>query len=230
MSHVRAVACGLGALFVLACSGTAMTGGTGGANASGGNSTGGSGGSGAASSGGAGATSTGGGGGIKCSGANASFPTFDRTCTTANDCVLVSHLTSCCGSTLLMSIASNQKAAFDSAEKICDAQYPACGCASMGINVEDGTLIDDSQRSQVVSMCDSGKCAAHYTGETFACGDLHCTPQQICWITTGGPAGSPTGTMCQFSGGCSTCSCTGGGTGCTCVASSGHLTVTCAAP
>lgn len=167
-----------------------------------------------------------GGGAVRCTGTNPSFPSFDRSCTTSADCVLVQHVTSCCGSTLVMSIASSAKSSFASAEKACDAQYPACGCASQGIDVEDGTLINSSEQNLVASVCDGGRCAAHYTGETFACGDAHCTPDQICWITN--QANSPSRTTCQFSGGCTDCSCATG-TGCSCAVQNGHITVTCTA-
>jgi hypothetical protein len=128
-----------------------------------------------------------------------------------------------------MSIRADEQAAFDAAEAICDRQYPGCGCAALGIDVEDGTLIDFSQIGQVASSCDAGQCAAHYTGDAFACEDVRCTAQQICWITLGGPAGSPASAVCQPSSACTDCTCAGA-TGCQCVADGGHVTMTCAAP
>jgi hypothetical protein len=146
-----------------------------------------------------------------------------------SDCIVVQHVTSCCGSTLMMSIHESEQARFARAESTCDGQYPACGCAAQGIDVEDGTLIDFSQVSSVAAACDAGQCRAHYTGEAFACGDARCITGQICWITTGGPAGSPSSSSCQFSGGCTDCTCAGA-TGCQCTAQNGQITVTCAAP
>src|SRR4030095_16730905 len=118
---------------------------------------------------------------------------------------------------------------FDAAEAICDSQYPACGCASQGVDVEDGTFLDWSQQDQVVSSCDSGSCVAHYTGETFACGDRLCTTEQVCYITMGGPAGSGSSDSCSVSRGCTDCSCIVS-IGCTGGVAGGHVTVTCAAP
>jgi hypothetical protein len=46
---------------------------------------------------------------------------------------------------------------------------------------------------------------------------------------SGGPAGSPTSASCQFSGGCSDCSCVGASY-CTCTVQNGQVTVSCAAP
>ena len=123
----------------------------------------------------------------------------------------------------------NAQAAFDAAESVCDSQYPACGCAAMGLDVEDGTLIEWSQHDAVLSSCDQGSCIAHYSGETFACADKRCTTEQICWITMGGPSGSGSSAMCNFAGGCSDCSCVGS-VGCACSVDGGHVTVTCAAP
>jgi hypothetical protein len=198
-------------------------GGSGGSIGGSGGSIGGSGGSIGGSGGSAG---SGGSGGVQCP---STFPEFEDTCATADDCVLVDHTTSCCGSVLRMSINRDAQSAFDAAEAICSSQYPACGCAAMGLDVEDGTLIDWSQHDAVISSCDAGSCVAHYTGETFACGDKRCTTEQICWITMGGPSGSGSSAMCNFSGGCTDCSCVGS-IGCTCVADGGHVTVTCAAP
>jgi hypothetical protein len=202
-----------------------LTGGNGGSAAGGiGGSLGGSGGSLGGSGGSLGGS--GGSGGVQCP---SSFPEFDNTCATADDCVLVDHTTSCCGSVLRMSINRSAQSAFDAAEAVCNSQYPACGCAAMGLDVEDGTLIDWSQHDAVVSSCDAGSCVAHYTGVTFACADKRCTAEQICWITMGGPSGSGSSAMCNFSGGCSDCSCVGS-VGCACSVDGGHVTVTCAAP
>ena len=223
-------------VLLAACSSTGTggggTGGMSGVSGTGGLSGGGSGGftggNGGSAAGGSGGSmgGSGGSGGVQCP---SSFPEFDETCATAADCVLVDHMTSCCGSVLRMSIRRDAQAAFDAAEAVCESQYPGCGCAAMGLDVEDGTLIDWSQHDAVVSSCDQGSCVAHYSGETFACADKRCTTEQICWITMGGPAGSGSSAMCNFSGGCTDCGCVGS-VGCACIVDGGHVTVTCAAP
>lgn len=168
-----------------------------------------------------------GGAAISCVGSPRYFPEFDRSCNTATDCTLVTHTTSCCGSRLAMAIANSATAAFSSAEAICDAQYPACGCASFGVQVEDGTQVGDSWQTDVKASCDSGSCKAHYAGATFSCGAKTCTDKQYCSMSSGGPAGTMPSANCEQTT-CTDCSClTFDSPACTCSASNGHLIVSC---
>lgn len=165
---------------------------------------------------------------IECTGAMPYFPEFDRTCTTDDDCVTVAHQTSCCGSELLMGIRSIEQAAFEAAEATCDQQYPPCGCAAQGVDIEDGTQVPFSSRDQVHASCDAGSCRAHYSGTSFSCGTRRCTEQQYCVQSSGGPVGTPTSYTCNPSA-CTDCSCITM-SGCTCSQTDGHLTVTCEYP
>jgi hypothetical protein len=169
-------------------------------------------------------------GAVRCTGTNPTFPTFDKGCTTDTNCALVRHTTSCCGSQLFMGINHGEVARFQAAESICDAQYPACGCASQGASAEDGTLVPWGSENLIVVSCDNGVCQSHYSGKTFPCGTATCTDQQYCSTFTGGPAGSPTSYNCVYLGGCTSCSCVGAATGCACNDSQGFITVSCAAP
>jgi hypothetical protein len=190
-----------------------------------------SGGSSSAGHGGENAAGDGGGAGehaIECTGSTQYFPEFDRTCTTDDDCVAVAHQTSCCGSELVMGIRASEQAAFDAAEAVCEPQYPACGCAAQGIDVEDGTQIDFTAREQVHASCDTGSCRAHYSGVSFACGTRRCTEEQYCVESSGGPAGTPTSYTCNPTA-CTACSCLSMA-GCTCSDADGHLTFTCEYP
>jgi hypothetical protein len=166
---------------------------------------------------------------VRCTGANQSFPTFDKTCTTEADCVLVRHTTSCCGDQLIMAINGGEQARFQNAESICSQQYPGCGCASQGPTAEDGTLVPFGKENLVKAQCDSGICQSHYSGTTFSCGTATCSDLQYCSTMTGGPAGSPTSYNCVSLGGCTTCACLGQ-TGCNCTENQGSITVSCAAP
>jgi hypothetical protein len=121
--------------------------------------------------------------------------------------VLVRHTTSCCGSQLFMGINHAELARFQAAESICDAQYPACRCASQGAEAEE----------------------SHFMGKTFACGTETCTDQQYCEMMSGGPAGSGTSYYCNFLGGCASCSCVPS-TGCVCSQDQEFIRVSCAAP
>jgi hypothetical protein len=165
---------------------------------------------------------------IACMGSMQYFPEFDRTCRADEDCVEVIHQTSCCGAERAFGINASDLAAFNAAETTCDEQYPACGCASFGIDVEDGTRIDFSSRAEIAAGCDAGTCKAHYTGVSFACGTLRCTETQYCVESSGGPAGTPTSYSCTPTG-CTDCTCTAM-PDCTCSEADGHLTFTCEYP
>jgi hypothetical protein len=164
---------------------------------------------------------------ISCVGPMAHFPEFDRSCSTAADCSLVAHTTNCCGARLAMGIASSETPAFNSAESICDAQYPACGCAAQGVQVEDGTQVGWSWQAEVKASCDSGSCKAHYAGTTFSCGTNTCTDKQYCSMSSGGPAGTVPSANCVQTA-CTDCACLKvDSAGCSCSVSNGHLVVSC---
>jgi len=65
---------------------------------------------------------------------------------------------------LIMAINADEESAFDQAEALCDQQYPACGCAAQGVDVEDGALITGRWQDQVQAACDGGACMAHTVG------------------------------------------------------------------
>jgi len=156
------------------------------------------------------------------------FPEFDRTCGTADDCVLVAHTTTCCGHELVMAIAASEGESFTALEAQCDATYPLCDCIAQWVDVEDGTQVGFEWRSEVEARCDQGACGAHYRGETFECGTKQCVLTQYCRTTIGGPAGSEPSYTC-YTTDCTDCDCLDTA-GCTCSADNGHLTVTCYAP
>jgi hypothetical protein len=167
-------------------------------------------------------------GSIQCTGTMQYFPEFDRSCLKAEDCVAVAHQTNCCGARLVTGISASEQAAFEAAEAICDQQYPACGCAAFGTDVEDGTRVDFAWKDQVKVVCDAGSCKAQYSGTSFACGTARCTEQQYCIQTSGGPAGTQTSYSCNPTA-CTDCSCIIQA-GCTCSKVDGHLTVVCLRP
>jgi hypothetical protein len=207
--------------------GTALKGGSGGGGAT---STGGS--SGGAASGGTSGQGAGGASAgeraVQCTGTMPYFPEFKRACVTKSDCIAVAHQTNCCGAQLVSGISASEKAAFDAAESICDQQYPACGCAAFGVDVEDGTRVDFAWQNKIEVVCDASTCKAHYSGTSFACGTRRCTEQQYCIQSSGGPAGTPTSYSCNPSA-CTDCSCLTM-PGCTCTSTDGHLTFTCQYP
>jgi hypothetical protein len=188
--------------------GSAGTGGSHAGGASSGASGNGAGGASGGTSGSAGVGEAGSGGerAVECTGALQYFPDFERSCATDTDCVVVVHQTNCCGSESAFGIRESELAAFNAAEATCDQQYPACGCASFGVDVEDGTRVDFASKNEINVSCDAGTCKAHYAGMSFACGTLRCTEGQYCVQSSGGPSGTPTSFACNPSA-CTDCSC-----------------------
>lgn len=98
---------------------------------------------------------------VSCVGADRWFPTFDRTCVQAADCVLVLHQADCCGTTLALGIGAGQQAAFDAAEAQCRAQYPLCDCAPAPTVADDGLTATDPASLGVA--CRAGRCTSIVT-------------------------------------------------------------------
>jgi len=157
------------------------------------------------------------------------FDELDRSCQSPDDCTLVQHQTDCCGGILVMGIASSSSSDFSAVEQYCAAQFPACGCAARGLELEDGTLIDFGS-SAYAAECVDGRCRSRATEETSACGpQLKCTATQYCSEMLGGPAGSEPSYNCLPLGDCSDCACLEV-VGCQCIEDGDAIRVSCAAP
>lgn len=207
--------------------GSGGTGAGGGASGSGGN--GGAGGT-TQTGGGSGVADAGTGTGGKLCGPGGTFPTFAKGCSTATNCALVQHETNCCGSMLVMAINHGEVTKFADAEKICESQYPLCGCVSQGVQAEDGTTVPADMASTIVAECVNMSCRSKYGGKTFACGQKTCTDLQYCSVTTGGAVGSLPTYNCVPMGNCNSCACLPNSGACTCLVAAVGNTVTCKAP
>jgi hypothetical protein len=195
-----------------AADGAASLGGTGGSAGVSGANTGGS--------SGAGGTD---GGGINCW--TGSFPVFDRGCTSAQSCVLVSHQSNRCGSSAMMAISQTEQARFDRAEATCEAQYLSMptGCYSSQVTLDDGTTIGSA--SEAIADCVDSKCESRYKGATFPCGSETCTAVQFCYQ-------DPAGFACVEDAGCvkSCAGCSSAYSACTCNSVEGHTVIICGPP
>jgi len=80
----------------------------------------------------------------------------DRSCTSASDCVAVSHTSNCCGQAQMIGIRTSAQSAFQTLEAQCDATYPACGCAAGQPTTDDGSRIKFDGAAGVA--CEQGKC------------------------------------------------------------------------
>ena len=139
------------------------TGGASGSGGSAGSGTGGASGSGgSAGSGTGGAGGSGGAGGAKvdCSKQPIVFPDFVRACSGGStSCAIVTHQTDCCGTMVATGINHSQKTAYEAAEKICESQYPGCGCAPQGMKTDSGDTVTDIKQVQVA--CKNNVCTTY---------------------------------------------------------------------
>jgi hypothetical protein len=94
--------------------------------------------------------------GVMCTGTSGVFPTFDKTCTIAEDCVIGIHQTNCCGATIAIGLTKAEQPRFAAAEAQCVAQYPPCACPTTPTVAEDGRNPIAGQ--SIVVECQSRKC------------------------------------------------------------------------
>jgi hypothetical protein len=158
----------------------------------------------------------------------ADFDALDKSCASASDCRLVQHQIDCCGTILIMGLASAAEPGFAAIEQYCAAQFPPCGCASRGMMLEDGSLIDFGSKD-AVAECVDGRCRSRSSTPTIACGTQRCTQAQYCEELVGGPAGSEPSYACRPLGDCRDCACLNV-TACQCSENDGAIKVFCAAP
>ncbi len=221
-----------GASFEDPANGGTESGGSGGAAKAGTTSKGGSSASGGSSAGKAGSSSggksTGGTSNPDQPNCSTDFDALDRSCTSAEDCVLVEHQTDCCGTVLIMGLPDSEQAAFDALEQYCAAQFPLCNCAPQGMKLEDGSVIEFGSSAASVACVDK-QCRSRNAGATAACGDKVCTATQYCSEFVGGPAGSEPSYNCMPLGNCQDCECLNV-IGCQCSGSGSGIKVFCAAP
>jgi hypothetical protein len=134
--------------------GTNGAGGGGGVSGLAGSGGAGGGGSGGAGAGGAGAS--GGAGGTTSTSACQDALAVDRRCITDADCVAVMHEINCCGAESWIGISASAAVRFASLEKVCDAGYPKCLCATGAPVAEDGSVVPFGQAAGVT--CAAGAC------------------------------------------------------------------------
>ena len=85
------------------------------------------------------------------------FPSFDDRCARIDDCVLVQHTVSCCGSRVAMGIRTSQRTAFDTAE----ATWRATNCQEV-CDCKAAPLCDDvghaCGQAGAQAECSAGRC------------------------------------------------------------------------
>ncbi|MEY3015399.1 MAG: hypothetical protein RIT45_4134 [Pseudomonadota bacterium] len=96
--------------------------------------------------------------GVQCGSSKGQFPAFSKACSADADCVVVQHQINCCGTKIAIGIGKDEQAAFAAAEKLCQSQYPGCGCAQFETVAEDG--YSTWQDNEFVAKCQEGVCRA----------------------------------------------------------------------
>jgi hypothetical protein len=91
-------------------------------------------------------------------GGTAAFPTFDKGCTSTDNCSDGFHQVDCCGSLVAVGFNHAQRDAFDAAEQAWETTCPACGCAAQPLKADDGKTC---AMNAVTVSCDSGMCTTH---------------------------------------------------------------------
>jgi hypothetical protein len=94
--------------------------------------------------------------GVMCTGTVGVFPTFDKTCAVADDCIIGIHQTNCCGATTAIGLTKVEQSRFAAAEQLCMSQYPPCACPATPTVAEDGRNPIAGQ--SIVVECQSRKC------------------------------------------------------------------------
>ena len=94
--------------------------------------------------------------GVQCGGVSGMFPTFDKTCSVADDCGIGIHQTNCCGATLAIGMAKGELTRFAADEKACVDQYPPCACPATPTAAEDGHTPVGGQ--SIVVDCAARRC------------------------------------------------------------------------
>ncbi|WP_441292464.1 hypothetical protein ACSRUE_20595 [Sorangium sp. KYC3313] len=143
--------------------GSAASGGAGGSGGGGGSAAsagagGSGGGGGSAASGGAGGSGGGSSHGLTCR--ESSFPAFSKACEQASDCVVLPHVTTCCGDVLFVGVDADDEEAFEAAEAACLAGSPLCDCPSQPSLAEDGRRLERESEQAVAARCDEGSCTS----------------------------------------------------------------------
>lgn len=66
---------------------------------------------------------------------------LDRHCATDADCASAIHAADCCGTYAAIGFAASEASAYATLEPLCDASYPACGCAARSTMTDSGETV-----------------------------------------------------------------------------------------
>jgi hypothetical protein len=95
-----------------------------------------------------------------CSESSRTLPTFDKSCTSPEDCAIGYHMAGCCGEVYAMGMNKDEYNRFSNAEAHCRYKAPAlCDCVPMETATEDGN-VPVGQENTIKLECRMQKCMA----------------------------------------------------------------------
>ena len=86
---------------------------------------------------------------------------FARNCLSQDECIAFEHQINCCGTKRALGMRSDQGGALSSFEATCRAGYPACGCAELATQADDGTTSTSGEPAR--AACVAGVCTSTFS-------------------------------------------------------------------
>lgn len=82
----------------------------------------------------------------------AQIDALDRHCTTDTDCSSAIHAADCCGTYAAVGFAGYEADEYATLEPLCEASYPACGCAARPTMTDSGEMVSSPSDVQVACV------------------------------------------------------------------------------
>lgn len=83
------------------------------------------------------------------------FPSFQKGCGTADNCIIKLHQIDCCGSIIAIGLNHSEFTPFDQTEQAWEAACPRCKCPAQPTVAEDGK---SGLNADIKVKCDNGVC------------------------------------------------------------------------
>lgn len=82
----------------------------------------------------------------------AQIDALDRHCTTDADCTYAIHAADCCGTYAAIGFAAYEADEYATLEPLCEASYPACGCAARPTMTDSGEMVSSPPEVHVACV------------------------------------------------------------------------------
>jgi len=95
---------------------------------------------------------------LACESGSATFPPLEKACDDAADCFIALHMKDCCGTYVAIGLNKTAQTSFTEKEAVCNAGFPACGCAAGPTAAEDGR---NESAGTIEVSCTSNVCKTY---------------------------------------------------------------------